>query len=457
MAHKPATEPTHETVATLQAKSEDTVPGDFPTGNGAPLQKKANQTGLPDNLKAGIESLSGLSMDDVKVHYDSAKPARLNAHAYAQGTDIHVAPGQTKHVPHEAWHVVQQKQGRVKPTLQMKGKININDNAGLEKEADVWGEKAMQLRAYAPQTHAMRNTGAGAVAQQTPVVQRTLDHAIAAGARFGQHFTTKEEIIAYLTAQPEPAMDVEGETVDSIRREYNRDNPDKIQYLDIWPEPEAAEVTNARQWVATFLSTKNVKGMAAANGLQPVVDTIRKVGKDRKGSGLDMLNKFVFYVMHGVEILNRLFENFSQEYKTALNNQLSVQLNKYGHAAVNDEIFKEIPGDADGAVLAIMGAEGFMEPLRAGYTHLQASIDARYDMEVIVHYYFLHDKGYLNASAPLTGATAKHHKTMIDQAKAQELKSREEGWKNPSAKNRYDHTDALLGRKGLDRNSGTNK
>jgi len=68
---------------------------------------------LPDNIKHGVESLSGISMDDVKVHYNSAKPAQLNAHAYAQGTDIHPASGQEKHLPHEAWHVVQQKQGRV--------------------------------------------------------------------------------------------------------------------------------------------------------------------------------------------------------------------------------------------------------------------------------------------------------------------------------------------------------
>uniref|UniRef100_UPI0035934C76 LirA/MavJ family T4SS effector n=1 Tax=Aquiflexum sp. TaxID=1872584 RepID=UPI0035934C76 len=62
--------------------------------------------------------------------------------------------GQEKHLPHEAWHVVQQKQGRVKPTLQMskssgnpafagKGGVNVNDDAGLEKEADVMGGKAL--------------------------------------------------------------------------------------------------------------------------------------------------------------------------------------------------------------------------------------------------------------------------------------------------------------------------
>src|SRR5947209_7420858 len=36
---------------------------------------KKNNTGLPDNLKAGIENLSGMSMDDVHVHYHSPKPA----------------------------------------------------------------------------------------------------------------------------------------------------------------------------------------------------------------------------------------------------------------------------------------------------------------------------------------------------------------------------------------------
>jgi hypothetical protein len=110
------------------------------------IQKKENKTGLPDNLKSGIENLSGYGMDDVKVHYNSPKPAQLQAHAYAQGTDIHLASGQEKHLPHEAWHVVQQKQGRVKPTMQMKGKVNVNDDSGLEREADVMGAKAVLMK-----------------------------------------------------------------------------------------------------------------------------------------------------------------------------------------------------------------------------------------------------------------------------------------------------------------------
>ena len=106
---------------------------------------RPNNTGMPDNLKSGIESLSGFSMDDVRVHYNSSKPATVQALAYTQGTDIHVAPGQEKHLPHEAWHVAQQMAGRVSPTTNING-MPVNDNAGLEHEADVMGEKAVQCK-----------------------------------------------------------------------------------------------------------------------------------------------------------------------------------------------------------------------------------------------------------------------------------------------------------------------
>ncbi len=111
----------------------------------ATQRKAANRTGLPDDLKGGVEQLSGQSMDDVRVHYNSDKPSQLQALAYTQGTDIHVAPGQEQHLPHEAWHVVQQKQGRVKATTQLAG-VGINDDLELEHEADTEGEKAVQRK-----------------------------------------------------------------------------------------------------------------------------------------------------------------------------------------------------------------------------------------------------------------------------------------------------------------------
>lgn len=103
---------------------------------------KPGLTGLPGALKSGIEGLSGFSMEDVRVHYNSSKPAQLNAMAYTRGTDIHIAPGQERHLPHEAWHVVQQMQGRVRPTMQMHN-VPVNDDLSLEHEADRMGARAL--------------------------------------------------------------------------------------------------------------------------------------------------------------------------------------------------------------------------------------------------------------------------------------------------------------------------
>ena len=126
---------------------------DEPNANTAvPVQLEAasppsrNRTGLPNELKAGIESLSGVSLDPVEVHYNSSQPAQLDALAYAQGTHIHVAPGQERHLPHEAWHVVQQAQGRVQPTRQLTQGVPVNDDQTLEQEADVMGAKALQMK-----------------------------------------------------------------------------------------------------------------------------------------------------------------------------------------------------------------------------------------------------------------------------------------------------------------------
>lgn len=110
-----------------------------PVGSPDAVTRAPNRTGLPAGLKAGIEAASGLSMDAVRVHYGSPEPKRIDAHAFADGTDIHLAPGQERHLPHEAWHVVQQAEGRVKPTRDLGGTA-VNDDPGLEREADRMGE-----------------------------------------------------------------------------------------------------------------------------------------------------------------------------------------------------------------------------------------------------------------------------------------------------------------------------
>ena len=136
-----------DAVQRVGLEDDEPMQGQFASGTPAQLETGAqpNLTGMADNLKSGIENMSGMAMDHVRVHYNSPQPAQLNALAYAQGSDIHVAPGQEQHLPHEAWHVVQQAQGRVKPTMQLKEGVPVNDDAGLEHEADVMGAKALQM------------------------------------------------------------------------------------------------------------------------------------------------------------------------------------------------------------------------------------------------------------------------------------------------------------------------
>ncbi|HET8845733.1 MAG TPA: DUF4157 domain-containing protein, partial [Ktedonobacteraceae bacterium] len=98
---------------------------------------------LPDQLRASAERQSGLSLQDVRVHYRSSSPAQIDALAYTRDNAIYLAPGQEQHLAHETWHVVQQKQGRVRPTLQARGLL-INDETALEREADTFGVQAQR-------------------------------------------------------------------------------------------------------------------------------------------------------------------------------------------------------------------------------------------------------------------------------------------------------------------------
>ena len=97
-------------------------------------KKNIGSRAIANNIEQ-IENYSGISLSDVNVHQNSNKPAQLQAEAYTQGNNIYLGPGHDKHFMHEAWHVVQQKQGRVKETTQYNG-VTINNEQKLEKEAD---------------------------------------------------------------------------------------------------------------------------------------------------------------------------------------------------------------------------------------------------------------------------------------------------------------------------------
>lgn len=94
-----------------------------------------NLTGIPIQMKQDFERGSGLSFDDVRVHYQSEKPAALGSAAYTQGTQVYIGPGQERYLPHELGHVVQQKMGILKGTIMHHGGPT-NRDPSLEQEAD---------------------------------------------------------------------------------------------------------------------------------------------------------------------------------------------------------------------------------------------------------------------------------------------------------------------------------
>jgi hypothetical protein len=131
----------------------DTAPAAFvPVSRATPAPTTPAGPGLPDGLRTGIEAMSGMSMDQVAVHYDSPAPARIGALAYTQGSEIFVGPGQESHLGHEAWHVVQQQQGRVSRLLSPGDGAQAlpNQDPALEREAERVGSQAVRTTVSAP-------------------------------------------------------------------------------------------------------------------------------------------------------------------------------------------------------------------------------------------------------------------------------------------------------------------
>jgi hypothetical protein len=214
LASSPAVQRLEDTSRALNARSEVVAQRALgeTLSTASTAHRAANRTGLPDALKAGVETLSGVSMDDVRVHRNSGQPAQLQAHAYARGTDIHLAPGQERHLPHEAWHVVQQKQRRVRPTARLAGGVPVNDQAGLESEATVMGARALAIRALAP---AAPKPAAAPAAGGAPVQGVWVRQVSKYGGRLNEG---EEGVYVAAKAGDEGAVDTSGMTLTERRR-----------------------------------------------------------------------------------------------------------------------------------------------------------------------------------------------------------------------------------------------
>ncbi|HZJ67215.1 MAG TPA: DUF4157 domain-containing protein [Kofleriaceae bacterium] len=117
-------------------------------GASAPLGPTGGGSAMPAPLQKKMEGSFGADFSSVRVH-EGGQASSLGAMAYAQGDDLHFAPGQYQPesqggqalIGHELAHVVQQRQGRVAAPGQAKGAPVVADQ-GLEDEADRAGQAA---------------------------------------------------------------------------------------------------------------------------------------------------------------------------------------------------------------------------------------------------------------------------------------------------------------------------
>ncbi|WP_218163205.1 DUF4157 domain-containing protein [Paenibacillus sp. BC26] len=117
--------------------------------------EQRQQGKLPASLQQKMEAALQTNMSDVRVHENSSSAREVGALAYTQGSDVHFAPGQYQPdtqegqelIGHELQHVVQQRKGRIEPTLSVAG-MPVNDDPALEQEADEMGKKAASQKVH---------------------------------------------------------------------------------------------------------------------------------------------------------------------------------------------------------------------------------------------------------------------------------------------------------------------
>ncbi|MCU0350633.1 MAG: DUF4157 domain-containing protein [Flavobacterium sp.] len=106
---------------------------------------------MPEEVQAKMENSFGEDFSNVAIHDNSTKADDMGAKAFAQGKDVHFAPGEFQPnskegqelIGHELTHVVQQKEGKVHGG-EVHGKDMVNQNPALEKEADDAGKLASE-------------------------------------------------------------------------------------------------------------------------------------------------------------------------------------------------------------------------------------------------------------------------------------------------------------------------
>ncbi len=222
-----------------------------------PSQK--DNTGIPAQMKKKFERSSGFSFDDVRVHYNSEKPAQLHAHAYTQGNEVYVAPGQEKHLPHELGHVVQQKSNAVTPTGEISG-MPLNDDEAMESGADRLAEEAESF-GESGEVPLQAKAKDGVVQRFSTTDFYNLSTGISAlagigGAIYGFYKNSKEKYVSQIENYTEKAEDACDEAEASYYEMLNTDDAAEKTKKAIETKKHA---TKAKQLALNACNKYNVK------------------------------------------------------------------------------------------------------------------------------------------------------------------------------------------------------
>ncbi len=170
----------------------------FQMKEGSSTEASSGTTQEPGNYMTQMQSAFDTDFSDVNIHEDSKTASDLGALAFTQGNNVHFAPGQFKPdtqsgkelIGHELTHVVQQREGKVQTTKQI-GKFNINDNSGLEKQADTMGAKAAR---YTPvQAKSISGFSGNSINSINQPIQKTND------ADYVKHINTSDSLMSGIT------------------------------------------------------------------------------------------------------------------------------------------------------------------------------------------------------------------------------------------------------------------
>jgi hypothetical protein len=201
---------------------------------------------MPAAVQAKMEQALGADFSSVRVH-EGPEAQAVGALAYAQGTNIHFAPGQydpgsqrgQELLGHELTHVMQQAQGRVS-TPQSKG-APIHQDPALEHEADVRGAAAARgesIGGHAANGGAATRRRTSQAARASSGTSSPIQRFLSVGGRKLTQYSAKIGVVAYDTALEEGNMGA----IRQFEEELILSVCDRVPYLREFIEHETHKV-----------------------------------------------------------------------------------------------------------------------------------------------------------------------------------------------------------------------